>query len=199
MIGFDAALARISAVLVDSQGRHIALPIRRWHGPAGRADQAVVERCGGPTVDVGCGPGRMTAALAERGLISLGIDTSPIAIRLTRRRGAAALRRDVFAPLPGEGRWAHVLLMDGNIGIGGNPVKLLRRCHDLLRRGGTVLVELDPPGVDLWTGHAHLAGTPFRWARVGVTDLETVAAQAHLTVRAVFRRDHRWFAELERP
>ena len=32
------------------------------------------------------------------------------------------LRRDLFAPLPGEGRWHHVLLADGNIGIGGDPV-----------------------------------------------------------------------------
>ena len=48
------------------------------------------------------------------------------------RRGGAALRRDVFAPLPGEGRWYTALLADGNVGIGGDPVALLqpapRRC-----------------------------------------------------------------------
>lgn len=209
--GFDAALAHLSTALrqhwlVDSDGRRTSLPVQQWHGPPEPAAQAVIDRCAGPTVDVGCGPGRITAALTGRGLISLGIDTSPVAVRLTRRRGGAALRRDVFDPLPREGHWAHVLLMDGNIGIGGDPVMLLRRCAVLLRRGGTVLVELDPPGVLLWAGQVRLArsgsredGPPFRWARLGVADLHRVAAEAQLAVRAVFRRDHRWFAELERP
>jgi SAM-dependent methyltransferase len=201
--------------LVDAEGRRVALPIHRWHGAPEPAAQSVIDRCTGPTVDVGCGPGRLTAALTYRGVISLGIDTSAMAVRLTRRRGGAALRRDVFEPLPGEGRWTHVLLMDGNIGIGGDPVALLRRCAELLRPGGTVLVELDPPGAGLWCGHARVVraaesvdrapgdditycGPSFRWARLGVEAIHRTAADAHLTVRAVFHRDRRWFAELER-
>ncbi len=31
------------------------------------------------------------------------------------------VRRDVFGPLPGARTWGHVLLADGNIGIGGVP------------------------------------------------------------------------------
>ncbi|MDP9442781.1 MAG: hypothetical protein M3P34_11540, partial [Actinomycetota bacterium] len=52
----------------------------------------------------------------------------------------------VFGALPGEGRWATALLIDGNIGIGGDPVALLRRVAELLRPAGVVLVELDAPG-----------------------------------------------------
>lgn len=190
--------------LVDSAGRRARLPVHRWHGTAEPAVQAVVDRCTGPTVDVGCGPGRVTAELAGRGLISLGIDTSPAAIRLTRRRGAAALRRNVFDPLPGEGRWSHVLLLDGNIGIGGDPAVLLRRCAALLRQGGTVLVELDARQAGHWQGQATVAGErrrgpSFRWARLGVEAIHDVAAQAQLTIRALFQGDNRWFAELERP
>jgi SAM-dependent methyltransferase len=240
--GFDAALAHIADVLhahpigaaisrravpknphlvggavhwlIDADGRRTALPVDRWYGPPEPAVQEIIDRCAGPTVDVGCGPGRLTTALALRGVISLGIDTSAVAVRLTRRRGGAALRRDVFDPLPGEGRWSHVLLMDGNIGIGGDPAVLLRRCTDLLRRGGTVLVELDPPGAGLWRGSARVArtahteggpdediaycGPPFRWARLGVDVIREIAAEVRLTVQAVFRRDRRWFAELER-
>ena len=33
----------------------------------------------------------------------------------------------MFEPLPGEGRWGTVLLLDGNVGIGGDPVALLER------------------------------------------------------------------------
>lgn len=209
--GFDGAYARRGDVhwLVETGGRRTRLPLRRWHGQAEPAVRALVDRCTGPAVDVGCGPGRVAAELAARGLISFGLDTSAAAVRLTRRRGAAALRRNVFDPLPGEGRWANVLLVDGNIGIGGDPLILLRRCAQLLRAGGTVLVELDPPGSGLWRGRAHVTRDPaaapsreagqFRWARVGVDAAAGLAAEAGLRLRAVFTVDARWFGELERP
>lgn len=202
---FAAAVARGGRLLVDDEGRLTRLPVHRWHGPAEPAVRAVVDRCAGPTVDVGCGPGRAAAEVAARGLVSLGIDTSALAVRLTRRRGATALLRDVFGTLPAEGRWSHVLLLDGNIGIGGAPATLLSRCAELLAPGGTVLAELETPGSGRWQGTASLLaarshgdGRSFRWARVGVEAIHQLAAEARLTVRAVFERDRRWFAELER-
>lgn len=203
--GFEVAYAVDGAVhwLVDASGRRTRLPVRRWHGAAEPAVRALVDRCTGPAIDVGCGPGRVAAHVAARGLVCFGIDTSPAAVRLTRRRGAAALRRDVFDPLPGEGRWTNVLLVDGNIGIGGDPVALLRRCAQLLRPGGTVLVEFDPPGTGLWRGTAHIArgprrGPDFRWARVSIDAAERLAAEAGLRLRVTLTLDGRWFAELER-
>ncbi|MEU8157129.1 class I SAM-dependent methyltransferase [Micromonospora sp. NPDC048986] len=182
------------------------LPVRRWHGPAEPAVAALVDRCAGPTLDLGCGPGRLTLALTRAGLTAVGVDISAQAVRLTRARGAVALQRDVFAALPAEGRWAHVLLIDGNIGIGGDPGVLLGRCHDLLRPGGTVLVELEPPGPGLWRGRAQLAvqavgggsrlGPPFRWARLDTMAVAAVASAAGFTVREVFHLDCRWFGEL---
>ena len=44
----------------------------------------------------------------------------------TRARGGSALLRDVFRTLPAEGRWRTLLLADGNIGIGADPVALLQ-------------------------------------------------------------------------
>jgi SAM-dependent methyltransferase len=194
--------------LVHADGRRSTLPVRRWHGPPEPALRPVLARCVGPTIDLGCGPGRLVAALAQRGLVTLGVDISADAVRLTRIRGASALRRDLFQPLPGEGRWAHALLIDGNIGIGGDPGALLRRCAGLIAGRGTVLVEFEPPGVGLWQGHAQvasgppraaiLAGPPFRWARVGVDAAQRVAAEAGLRLRDVSRIENRWFAELRR-
>jgi SAM-dependent methyltransferase len=190
---------------VLGDGARLALPVRRWHGPPEPALDEIVRRCAGPTIDLGCGPGRLTAALAERGLVALGVDISAVAVRLARGRGAAALRRDVLAPLPGEGRWAYALLVDGNIGIGGDPVRLLRRTADLLRPGGTALVELAPPGTGLWRGRAYVAaegdgawGPAFPWARVGVELAEALARGAGFRLAAVLPVEGRWFVELVR-
>ena len=57
-------------------------------------------------------------------------------MQLARSCGALALHRDVFATVPGTGRWARVLLADGNIGIGGDPDALLSRVAELLKPPG---------------------------------------------------------------
>ncbi|MFU8874692.1 class I SAM-dependent methyltransferase [Micromonospora sp. SL4-19] len=192
--------------LVQGDGQRCRLPVRRWHGPPEPATAAVVARCTGPALDVGCGPGRLTLALARSGHTAVGVDISPYAVRLTRARGAVAIRRDVFAALPGEGRWAHVLLVDGNIGIGGDPIVLLRRCRELIHARGTVLLELEPPGPGLWRGQAQLASRSpagdvrrsgaFRWARLDTVAVHDTARAAGLAVRDVFEAGRRWFGEL---
>ena len=133
---FDAALAASDATLLDSDGGQAVLPVRRWSEPADADDAWLLDRCTGPTVDLGCGPGRLLAALARRGVQALGVDHSPVAQEQCRARGVVMLRRDVFARVPGEGRWSHVLLADGNIGIGGDPLRLLERAAGLLAAAG---------------------------------------------------------------
>lgn len=203
MSGFDVALAGERCWLVDSGGTRQPLPGLRWRAEPDRADASMLARCTGPTVDVGCGPGRLAAALSAAGVVALGVDTSPLAVRLTVDRGAIALRRNVFDRLPGEGRWRHVLLADTNIGIGGNPVDLLDRCAELVGPGGTVLVELDPAasGVRRCVAvveHATGRGEPFRWAVVGADAVDGLAAAVGLTVTHSWRCDGRAFAELRK-
>jgi hypothetical protein len=110
----------------------------------------------------------------------------------------------VFAPVPRAGHWRTALLLDGNIGIGGRPVSLLRRLRSLLRGDGMVLCELDPPGSPTRSELIALedpAGTRsawFPWARVSVDAVDAVAADAGLKVESVWLRDARWFARLGR-
>src|SRR5690606_1254872 len=132
--------------LERADGTRIPVPLARWYAAAAGADHVLLDACAGATLDVGCGPGRMVEALTRRGVTAMGVDVSDRAVQLARARGAMALRRDVFDPLPGEGRWHHAMLVDGNLGIGGDPVALLRRIVALLGRHGTVLVEIEPPG-----------------------------------------------------
>jgi SAM-dependent methyltransferase len=187
--------------LVDPAGRHSDLHLSPRDWCALRpGDGAVLARCHGPTLDVGCGPGRFAAALRVASVPALGIDICLEAVRLARSRGAAARQACVLsAQVPG--RWRHILLIDGNIGIGGDPRRLLRRCRALLAPRGDLLVELDPPGSGSWSGAVSLdyrgrRSTPFAWAGVCLDDLSAVAESAALTVIEQWTEAGRWFARL---
>ena len=133
-----------------------------------------------PVVDIGCGPGRHLAALRRAGKRALGVDLSPVAVQLARRRGGAAIPGDVFGAVPGAGRWRTALLLDGNVGIGGSPALLLRRTRELLAAGGLAIVELDPPGAPTFRTRIRIEAPDvvsewFAWARVGVDGIGPLA------------------------
>lgn len=175
--------------------------VDRWLADADPVDLRLLDRCTSPTLDLGCGPGRLVAALTRRGVPALGVDVSARAVALARARGAAALRRTVFAPLPGEGRWVHALLIDGNIGIGGDPGRLLRRVTSLLAAEGSLLVEVSTGDVDR-RGAARLrlpggtVGQPFPWADLGVRALSRVAGEAGWRIEEHWVDAGRAFASL---
>ncbi|SCD49201.1 Methyltransferase domain-containing protein, partial [Streptomyces sp. DvalAA-14] len=131
-----------------SDGWLLPLDVERWCARPDAADLTVLDRCRGAVLDVGCGPGRLVASLAERGRLALGVDVSAEAVRRTREAGGSALVRSVFEALPREGRWRTALLMDGNIGIGGDPAALLTRMAAVVDPAGALIVETAPPGTD---------------------------------------------------
>ncbi|MEU1571772.1 class I SAM-dependent methyltransferase [Streptomyces collinus] len=175
---YDAALraGRGPLFLRRTDGWLLPLEVERWCAGADPVDRDVLDRCEGAVLDVGCGPGRLVAELAARGRTALGIDVSEAAVEHTARLGGQALRRSVFEQLPGEGRWDTVLLMDGNIGIGGDPRALLERVAGLLRPGGLLIAETVPADVDERvrvhiTDARATTGDPFPWARLGTRAL----------------------------
>lgn len=163
---FEEALEG-ALVVAEHPGAVLPLPARRWTDEADVVDHLLLTRCRGTVLDLGCGPGRLVAALTRDGVPALGVDVSARAVDLARRRGADVLHRDLHDPLPGEGRWGTVLLADGNVGIGGSPAQLLRRCAELLDDDGLLLVEADPdPDLDD-VGHVVLRSDDGqRWARL---------------------------------
>ncbi|MFG2309093.1 class I SAM-dependent methyltransferase [Streptomyces sp. NPDC048566] len=124
-----------------TDGWLLPLEVERWCARADAVDLQLLAYCEGTVLDVGCGPGRLVAELAARGRPALGIDVSEAAVARTLRLGGQALHRSVFEPLPAEGRWGTALLVDGNIGIGGDPAALLRRTAELLAPGGLLIAE----------------------------------------------------------
>ncbi|MGW0699840.1 class I SAM-dependent methyltransferase [Streptomyces sp. NPDC002867] len=179
----------------------LPLEVERWCADADTADESVLARCSGAVLDIGCGPGRLVTALAERGHRALGVDVSPAAVRRTVRRGGMALCRSVFEPLPGERRWTTALLVDGNIGIGGDPVALLRRTAGILAPHGRLIAEAAAVEVDercevrLDDGRGGL-GTRFPWARVGPDALLRHVGRAGWAAAHVWTAAGRHFAEL---
>jgi hypothetical protein len=94
--------------------------------------------------------------------------------------------------------------MDGNVGIGGDPVPLLARLRDLVRPGGRLLAEAVADDVDerltVRVEDAHgRHGRPFPWARVGVTALLHTASVTGWIVTGRWTADNRPFVELHRP
>jgi SAM-dependent methyltransferase len=197
---YEGSLAGLGPVEIEhADGRREPLPVDQWcDGRPG--DDALLDRCLGPTLDVGSGPGRLTVALAERGLPALGIDVTPYAVEMTRAAGGSALLRDVFGRVPGAGRWETVLLADGNIGIGGDPPALLRRVCALLHQRGRAIAELGDETRTEWIRLRGPAGASdwFRWSHVDADAIGAYAEAAGLRVGELWTAAGRWFAELRR-
>ena len=177
------------------------LDLDRWAGPATPTDRRIIDDVRGPVLDVGCGPGRLVAALRDRGVAVLGIVAAPTAIAGARARGRSIEQRSVFDPLPREGTWETVLLFDGNIGIGGDPTGLLSRTGELMSADGTVIVELEPPGADLEFGVVQFEVATgmvgwFPWCWVGAEEIGHLATDAGMKINACREIDGRWFAWL---
>ena len=190
---FGQALQGRPCTVIGLDSAPRALPMEDWSRVADLTDHRLLGLCHGSTIDIGCGPGRLATALAEIGQVCLGVDLVSEAVAETTRRGGSALWRSVFDPLPGEGRWRTALLADGNIGIGGDPVRLLSRARELIDPRGRVVVEVDPDDTVHRTAWATLRNDdeesrPFRWTVIGTHAITALAPEVGLTVTA----RHEW-------
>ena len=161
----------------------------------------MVARCEPPVIDLGCGPGRMVQALSESGRAALGVDMSSVAVGLSMARGGLALRRRINQPLPAEGRWGTALLMDGNVGMGGDVATLLARCVQPVRPDGLVICEVDRVAarhenrtVVLRTDDATSVALP--WSRVGAAALLEAANSLDLLLVEEWMAGERAFVAL---
>lgn len=179
-----------------------AFDVARWSADADAADLTTLDDETGPVLDIGCGPARMVRAAVVRGLTVLGLDVSPTAVAMAREAGLPVAGGSVFDPLPREGQWNLALLLDGNVGIGGDPTALLTRCAEILTATGSIVVETAPEASldDSYEAHVvddqgHASAT-FPWAEVGREALHRHAKRSGLRVAQTWSVDGRTFCRL---
>ena len=102
----------------------------------------------GPVLDLGAGAGRASLYLHERGLPVTAVDASPGAVEVCRRRGVADVRLGDVNDPPADQPWAGVLLLCGNLGLGGSwegNRRLLSRLAELAAPGAVLVGDSVTP------------------------------------------------------
>jgi SAM-dependent methyltransferase len=103
----------------------------------------------GRVLDLGCGAGRVSLHLQNRGLEVVGVDVSPLAVEVARRRGAADVRVGTVATAFEEGDlFDTILLLGNNLGLLAGKSqgrRLLRKLSRLATDEGRILAgSYDP-------------------------------------------------------
>jgi SAM-dependent methyltransferase len=185
---------------VGEDGSRRRLPLGRWMGMPDAVEEAVLERATGPVLDIGCGVGRHVIALTRRGVRAVGVEISPVAATIAREGGAEVIQASAFEQ-PTTSEWRTILLLDGNIGIGGDAAHLLRRSATLLVPGGVVLAELEAPAGAPRAQRVRLEGPRVTsnwlpWHFVGYEEIDQLARSAGFAATERWRAGDRWFAQL---
>ena len=97
----------------------------------------------GRALDLGCGAGRVALYLQEQGREAVGIDVSPLAIEVCRRRGVKDARcLSITQVGPALGVFDNLLMMGNNWGLMESRKRarwLLRRFHALTSPGARII------------------------------------------------------------
>ena len=120
-------------------------PFRNWWPQERRAMRFVRGR----VLDLGCGAGRVSLELQRRGLEVVGVDVSPLAVEVARKRGAADARVGTVATaLQGGELFDTILLLGNNLGLLSGQRQgrqLLRTLAQLATERGRILAgSYDP-------------------------------------------------------
>ena len=116
-------------------------------------EQKAMELVKGRVLDIGCGAGRHSLYLQEKGFDVLGIDVSPLAIKVCTLRGlkkaeVMSIEQVKFKP----NSFDTIIMMGNNFGLLGSSKKakrLLKRFHKMTSQDTLIIAETrDPYGTE---------------------------------------------------
>lgn len=115
--------------------------------------QQAIRMARGKVLDIGCGAGRVALHLQQQGLDAMGIDISPLAIKVCKERGLKKAKVMSITQLNTRmGPFDTLLMYGNNFGLFGNAARakwLLRRFHRMTTPTGRIIAEtLDPYQTD---------------------------------------------------
>ena len=125
----------------------------REFGEWGPHEKEAMKYVRGKVLDIGCGAGRHALYLQERGFEVLGIDLSPLAIEVCRKRGLKKAKVLSVTQISAKlGKFDTVLMLGNNFGLVENPRRarwFLKRFRAITTERGRIIAEtLDPYRTD---------------------------------------------------
>ncbi len=107
----------------------------------------------GKVLDIGCGAGRHSLYLQSRDFDVLAIDSSPLAIEVSKLRGVKKAEIKTLHEIDFEyGLFNTILMLGNNFALMGNPnnaSRLLRIFHKITSKNGLIIAECtDPYSID---------------------------------------------------
>jgi SAM-dependent methyltransferase len=126
-------------------GRYLLAPYEEW--PA--LDREAMRYVRGRVLDLGCGAGRVALHLQEQGVEVVGIELSPGAVEVCRRRGVRDVRACAIEDV-GEalGVFDTLVMLGNNFGLLGSEPKAkrqLRRFHRVTTDRARILAQTFDP------------------------------------------------------
>lgn len=117
-------------------------------------EKEAIKYARGRVLDVGCGAGRHSLYLQERGFDVLGVDISPLAVEVCKTRGLQKARVMAVTQISHRlGTFDTILMLGNNFSLVGNPKRarwLLRRFFNMTTAEGRIIAQTrDPYQTDL--------------------------------------------------
>ncbi len=113
-------------------------------------EKEAIKYAKGRCLDIGCGAGRVLLYLQRRGLKPTGIDSSPIAVKVCRLRGAKDARAMAIEDIGkfSKGSFNSIIMFGNNFGLFGSRSKakrLLNTLRDITSEDAVIIAESRDP------------------------------------------------------
>lgn len=107
-------------------------------------ERQAIQKARGSVLDIGCGAGRHSLYLKKKGHDVTGIDISPLAIEVCRKRGLGDSHVLTINDLPIAKKYRTALLLGNNLGLAAKRdrlAKFLARIGDLVEPDGVLIAN----------------------------------------------------------